>query len=49
MPVVDRNGHLGGVARFVDDNDCLPSVGRRNHKASMLVKCDIGSVYRDGI
>ena len=49
MPVVDRNGHLGAVACLVGNNDCLPSVGRRNHKASMLVKCDIGSVYRDGI
>ena len=49
MPVVDRNGHLGAVACLVGNNDCLPSVGRRNHKAALLVKHDPLSVYRDGI
>ena len=49
MPVVDRYGHFGGVARLVGDNDFLPAVRRREDKAAAFVKCDLLSVYGDGI
>ena len=49
MPVVDRNDHLGGVARFVDDNDSLLAVCRSKGKAVVFIKHDRRSVYGDGV
>ena len=49
MPVVDRYGHFGGVARLVGDNDFLLAVRRREDKAAGCVKCDRRAVYGDGV
>ena len=49
MPVVDRYGHFGGVARLVGDNDFLLAVCRREDKAAGCVKCDRRAVYSDGV
>ena len=49
MPVVDRYGHLGGVARLVGDNDSLPAVRRGEDKAAAFIKRDRRAVYGDGI
>ena len=49
MPVVDRYGHLGGVAGLVGSNDLLLAVCRRENKAAVFVKRDLCAVYGDGI
>ena len=49
MPVIDRNGHFGCVARLVGDNDPLPAVCRSKGKAAVFVKRDRRAVYGDGI
>ena len=49
MPVVDRYGHFGCVARLVGDNDSLLAVCRREDKAAVFVKRDLCAVYGDGI
>ena len=49
MPVVDRYGHFGGVARPVGDNDPLLAVRRREDKAAVFVKRDRRAVYGNGI
>ena len=49
MPVVDRYGHFGGVARLVGDNDFLLAVCRRENKAAVFVKRDLLSVHSDGV
>lgn len=49
MPVVDRYGHFGGVARLIGDNDPLPAVCRSKGKAAVFVKRDRRAVYGDGI
>ena len=49
MPVVDRYGHFGGVARLVGDNDFLLAVRRREDKAAAFVKLDLRSVHSDDV
>ena len=49
MPVVDRYGHLGAVARLVGDNNLLLAVRRSKNKAVVFVKRDRCSVYGNGI
>ena len=49
MPVVDRYGHLGGVAGLVGSNDLLLAVCRREDKAAVFVKRDRRAVYGNGI
>ena len=49
MPVVDRYGHFGGVARLVGDNDFLLAVCRSKGKAAAFVKCELLSVHGDGV
>ena len=49
MPIVDRHGHLSGVAGFVGDYDSLPAFRRRESKAAAFVKCDLCAVYGDGV
>ena len=49
MPVVDRYGHFGGVARLVGDNDFLLAVCGSEGKAVVFVKRDLCAVYGDGI
>jgi len=49
MPVVDRYGHFGGVARLVGDNNLLLAVRRREDKAAAFVKLDLRSVHGDGV
>ena len=49
MPVVDRYGHFGGVARFVGNNYFLLTVCRRENKAAVFIERDRRSVYGDGI
>ena len=49
MPVVDRYGHFGGVARLVGDNDFLLAVRRSKGKAAGCVKRDRRAVYGNGI
>ena len=49
MPIVDRYGHLGGVARLVGDNDFLLAVYGSEGKAAGCVKCDHRAVYGNGI
>ena len=49
MPVVDRYGHFGGVARLVGDNDFLLAVCGSEGKAVVFVKRDRRAVYGNGI
>ena len=49
MPVVDRYGHVGGVARLVGDNDFLLAVCGSEGKAVVFVKRDLCAVYGNGI
>ena len=49
MPVVDRHGHFGGVARLVGDNDFLLAVCRSKGKAAGCVKRDRRADYGNGI
>ena len=49
MPVVDRYGHLGGVARLVGDNDSLLAVCGSEGKAIVFVKRDLCAVHGDGV
>ena len=49
MPVVDRYGHFGGVARFVGNNYFLLTVCRGENKAAVFIERDRRSVYGDGI
>ena len=49
MTVVDRYGHLGGVAHPVGDNDFLLAVCRSKGKAAVFVKRDLRAVYGDGV
>ena len=49
VPVVDRHGHLGRVARPVDGHDRLLALGRRKDKAAVLVKFDVSAVHRHGV
>ena len=49
MPVVDRYGHFGGVARLVGDNDSLLAVCGSEGKAVVFVKRDLCAVHGDGV
>ena len=49
MPVVDRYGHFGGVARLVGDNDFLLAVCGSEGKAVVFVKRDLCAVHGDGV
>ena len=49
MPVVDRHGHLGGVAGFVGDYDSLPAFRRSESKAVVFIECDLRFIDNNGI